>query len=138
MAFPKSAGPRATVKTLTAEQKREIGDRCDRFIADVLAPRFLRRITRTRWNFPVLLHGKWRGGTYSFIARYCSGWDGNAGEEFDSARGRLDHDDECLTETRFHVMWRRHTGQWFCCYRSMTLDEALRGIETDPVLQPPL
>ena len=50
---------------------------------------------------------------------------------------RLDHDEECLTDTRFHFMWHRYTGKWFPYHASTTLDEALRMIETDPTLQPP-
>jgi hypothetical protein len=101
-------------------------------------PRFLPEIRPTRWNYPVSLHGKWRGSKYSFITRYRSGWEDNAGEEFDSAWVRLDHDEECLTEIRFHIMWHRHTGQWFPYHRSATLDEALDLIESEPILQPDL
>lgn len=124
------------VRELTKGDKSEIGLRCGEFIADVLTPRFLPEIRLTEWNFPVAIHGKWRGSKFSFIIRYRSGWKDNAGEEFDSAWVRLDHDEECLTETRFHIMWHRHTGQWFPYHSSATLDEALHMIETDPVLQP--
>lgn len=124
------------VRELTKEEKRLIGLRCETFIAGQLAPRFLPEIRPTEWNYPIALLGKWRGSNYSFVIRYRSGWEDNAGEEFNSAWVRLDHDEECLTETRFHIMWRRHTGQWFPYHASATLDEALHMIETDPILQP--
>ncbi len=124
------------VRELTKDEKLLIALRCETFIAEQLAPRFLPEIRPTEWNYPIALHGKWRGNKYSFFIRYRSGWEDNAGEEFDSAWVRLDHAQELLTETRFHIMWHRHTGQWFPCHASATLDEALRMIETDPILQP--
>lgn len=124
------------VRELSKDDKAAIGRRCDTFIAERLTPRFLPEIRPTRWNYPVALHGKWRGNKYSFIIRYRSGHEDNAGEEFDFAWVRLDHDEECLAETRFHIMWHRHTGQWFPFHRSATLDEALDRIESDPMLQP--
>jgi hypothetical protein len=135
---PKSSRSWVRVSALTAEQKLEIGNDCDRVIAEVLTPRFLPRVIPTSLNYPILLHGKWRGSKYSFIARYRSGSEDDAGEEFDEAWLRLDYDEECLTETRFHIMWHRHTGQWFCLQRSVTVDEALRLIETKPLMRPPL
>ena len=88
------------------------------------------------FNYPVDICGKWRGSKYSFITRFRSGFPDNAGEEFDSAFTRLDHVEDCLTETRFDVMWHRHTGQWWRLHSAVTLDEALRLIETVPLLQP--
>jgi hypothetical protein len=35
-------------------------------------------------------------------------------------------------------MWHRHTGQWWRLHSSVTLEEALRLIETEPLLQPPV
>ncbi len=43
--------------------------------------------------------------------------------------------EECLEETLCDVMWRRYTGQWWCLYPSVGLEEALRLIETEPLLQ---
>jgi len=124
------------VKALAKDEKQLIGLRCDTFIAERLTRRFLPEIRPTQWNYPIALHGKWRGSKFSFFIRYRSGWEDNAGEEFDSAWVRLDHDEECLTETRFHIMWHRHTGQWFPYHASATLDEALAMIETDGILHP--
>jgi hypothetical protein len=124
------------VRELTKEEKAAIQQRCDAFISGILLPRFLPEIKPTQWNYPIAFSGKWRGSKYSFITRYRSGWDDNAGEEFDSAWVRLDHDEECLAEPRFHIMWHRHTGQWFPYHLSATLHEALHMIETDPILHP--
>jgi len=126
------------VKRLDAAEKAAIAARCDRFIAEILRPRFLPAIRPTTFNYPIDMFGRWRGDKYSFVTRYRSGFAENAGEEFDSAFTRLDHLEECLAETRFDVMWRRHTGQWFRLFPSVALDEALRLIENDGLLHPPL
>ena len=126
------------VKALSAQEKAEIAAKCGRFIEDTLKPRFLPEVRPTEFNYPVDLIGRWRGDRFSFITRYRSGFPENAGEEFDAPFTRLDHVSECISETRFDVMWRRHTGQWWLFHRSVTLEEALRLIETEPFLQPHL
>ena len=126
------------VRGLTKEERATTGARCDAFVADVLTPQFLPVVVSTEWNYPILLHGKWRANRYSFIIRYRSGWGDNAGEESDSAWARLDHDEEFLTRDRFQLMWRRHSGQWLPYRGPPTLDDALQAIETDPLMRPPL
>ena len=120
------------VKALSAEEKAAVAETCGRFIADTLKPRFLPEIRPTEFNYPVDLFGRRRGNKYSFITRYRSGFPDNAGEEFDAPFTRLDHVEECVSETR----WHRHTGQWFLLHRSVPLEEALRLIETEEMLQP--
>jgi len=136
--MPNRKGRRIWVKTLTSDEKAAIAASCESFIAETLKPRFLPEIRPTEFNYPVDIFGKWRGNRYSFITRYRSGFPDNLGEEFDSAFTRLDHVEECVAETRFDVMWHRHTGQWFRLHCAVTLEEALRLIETDVMLQPPV
>ena len=124
------------VKTLTAEPKAAIAATCERFVAQVLKPRFLPDVRPTPFNYPIDIVGKWRGSNYSFITRYRSGFPANLGEEFDAPFTRLDHAYEHTAEVRFDVMWRRHTGQWWRLYSAVSLEEALRSIETDMWLQP--
>jgi hypothetical protein len=124
------------VKALTPQERTAAAAECEGFIASVLKPRFLPEVRPTSFNYPVDIFGKWRGSKYSFVMRYRSGFAENAGEEFDAAFTRLDHLDECLTESRFDVLWRRHTGQWWRSHSSVTLEQALRLIETEPLLQP--
>jgi hypothetical protein len=92
------------VKTLTADERAAVSAACERLIAEVLKPRFVPEVRPTQFNYPVDIFGKWRGGRYSFIPRYRSGFVENAGEEFDSAFIRLDHVEEHLSDLRFHVM----------------------------------
>lgn len=124
------------VKALAAEEKDAIAAACEDFIARTLKPRFLREIRPTEFNYPVDIFGKWRGSKYSFITRYRSGFPDNLGEEFDLPFTRLDHVEEHLSGTRFDVMWLRHTGKWWRLHSSVTLEEALRLIESDELLWP--
>ena len=126
------------VKALTGEEKAAIAAACERLIAGTLKPRFLPEIRPTEFNYTIDILGKWRANKYSFIARYRSGFPENAGEEFESAFARIDHVEESIVENRFDVMWHRHTGQWWRMHSSVTLEEALRLIETEPLLRPPL
>ena len=125
-------------KVLSAVEKAAIAATCDRLIADVLKPRFLAEIRPTEFNYPVDMFDQWRGNKYSFIVRFRSGFPDNTGEEFNAAFARPDHLAEHIAGTRFDVMWHRHTGQWWRLHSCVPLDEALRLIETDPVLRPPI
>ena len=49
------------VKALTKEDKAAIATTCERFIAEVLKPRFLPAIRPTEFNYPVDIRGRWRG-----------------------------------------------------------------------------
>ena len=123
-------------KALSAAEKAAISVACERFIDEILKSRFLPEVRPTEFNYPADIFGKWRGAKYSFILRYRSGFADTRGEEFDVPFTRLDHLDECVTETRFQVLWRRYTGQWLLSCPSATLEEALSLIETEPWLQP--
>ena len=56
---------------------------CQRFIDETLKPRFLPVIRPTQFNYPIDLHGKWRGTRYRSIQRYRSGFPETLNEEFD-------------------------------------------------------
>ncbi|HKM62643.1 MAG TPA: hypothetical protein VJY39_09150 [Acidisphaera sp.] len=126
------------VKALAAHEKTAIAERCERFIAVTLKPRFLPEIRPTAFNYAVDIYGRWRGSRYSFITRYRSGFADKAGDEFDSAFACLDHVEEFVEDIRFDVMWHRHNGQWWRLHVSVALEDAWRLIETDPVLRPHL
>jgi hypothetical protein len=97
-----------------------------------LKPRFLPVITPTEYNYPVDILGKWHGPEYRFAHRYRSGFADRLTEEFDAPFTRLDW----MGRDRFDVQWHRHTRQWFCIYRNLSLIEALNAIKTDGILQP--
>jgi hypothetical protein len=37
---------------------------------------------------------------------------------------------------RFDLQWHRHTGEWFCLHRGLSLTEALNTIIADGLLHP--
>jgi hypothetical protein len=114
-------------------EKVAITAACEKLIAEVLRPRCLPEIRPTEFNYPVGLSGRWHGNNYRFITRYRSGHAENRGEEFDAPFARLAY----VSRDRFDVSYFRHTGQWFCLDRGLTLAEALRLIETEELLHPP-
>lgn len=134
--MPKREWRWVRVERLTPEKKAAIAAACKRFIAERLKPRFLPEVRPTQFNYVIDIRGKWRASKYSFVLRYRSGFADNPGEEFDAPFARLDHLEESIGETRFDVMWHRHTGQWWRVHSAKALDEALKLIETDPVIQP--
>jgi hypothetical protein len=115
---------------LSTHKKAAIAATWQRFIDEVLKPRFLPAIRPTQFNYPVDIRGKWHGNRYRFLQRYRSGQ--NLGEEFDAPFARLDWADG----DRFDIQWHRHTGAWFCLYRGVSLDEALKTIQDDGILHP--
>jgi hypothetical protein len=123
---------RSWTANLSDQEKSSIITTCQRFIDDVLKPRFLPVICPTEFNYPVDIQGKWHGTRYRFLQRCRSGFPDNLGEEFDAPFTRLDW----IGRDRFDVQWHRHTGAWFCLYRGLSLAEALKAIETDGHLHP--
>ncbi len=113
-------------------EKRTIIAACDTFVREVLKPRFLREVTPTEWNYVVDMSGSWTGGRYRFMQRYRSGMEQNRGEEFDAPFARLDR----VGPNRFDVHWMRHTGKWWRLHTGLSLDEALRVLETDRTHHP--
>jgi hypothetical protein len=117
---------------LTPVEKADITRNCQKFIDEVLKPRFLPIIRPTQFNYPVDIQGKWHGTKYRFLQRYRSGFPENLGKEFDAPFTRIDW----VGRNRFDIQWHRHTGQWFCLYRGLSLEAALKAIETDGHLHP--
>jgi hypothetical protein len=55
-----------------AGEKSAITAACEKFIAEVLKPRFLPEIQPTEFNYPIAIYGKWHGNKYRFITRFRS------------------------------------------------------------------
>jgi hypothetical protein len=98
----------------------------------VLKPRFLPEIRPTEWNYPVDILGRWHGNRYRFIQRYRSDRPDAIQPEFDAPFARLDW----IAPRLFNVAWHRHTGEWRILFARVTLEEALRLIETEILLHP--
>ena len=125
------AGARAGNKP-TAGEKLAITAACERLIADVLKPRYLPEIKPTKFNYPIAIYGKWHGNKYRFITRYRSDGEDAIEPEFEAPFARID----VVARDRFDLFYHRHTGEWFCLYQAVTLDEALRLIGEGAHFQP--
>jgi hypothetical protein len=116
----------------SAAEKSAIAEACERFIAEVLKPRFLPEIRASEFNYPIDIFGKWHGRNYRFVQRYRSDGNHTLAGEFDAPFTRL----EFVSHDRFDISYRRHNDQWWRLHRSVTLHEALRLIEEDGNLHP--
>jgi hypothetical protein len=113
-------------------EKRAIIAACEKFIRDVLKPRFLPEIRPTEWNYVIDIRGSWAAGRYRFMQRYRLDMEHNRGEGFDAPFARIDR----MGRDRFDIYWMRHTGKWWRLHADVSLAEALRILETDGHLHP--
>ena len=118
--------------TVDEAEKRAIIAACEAFIANVLKPRFLPRITPTQWNYVIDIHGAWAAGRYRFMQRYRSAWRTIAAR----SSTRPSPASTVWGRDRFDIHWMRHTGKWWKLYSNVTLAEALHILETDSTLHP--
>lgn len=125
-------GGRAANKPSEAE-KQAIAASCERFIEDVLKPRFLPEILPTDFNYCVDIFGKWHGNNYRFLQRFRNDRpDQYTEQEFTSPFARI----ECIGRDRFDLSYFRHTGQWWPVDRGVTLDGAFELLETSGIYHP--
>jgi hypothetical protein len=124
-------GGRAGNKPSVSE-KSVITAGCEKFIAEVLKPRFLREIRPTEFNYPIAIYGKWHGNKYRFIMRFRSDHPDSFEPEFEAPFARLEY----VNRDRFDLSYHRHTGEWFCLFDRVSLTEALHLIESDSHFAP--
>ncbi len=125
-------GGRAGTKP-PAGEKAVITAACEKFIAEVLVPRFLPEVRpTTAHNYPIAIYGKWLGNKYRFLTRYRSDDPRSTEPEFDAPFARVEY----VSRDVFDLSWHRHTGEWVWMYQRLSLAEALRLIETEPYFMP--
>jgi hypothetical protein len=105
---------------------------CEKFITEVLRPRFLPEIRPTEFNYAVAIYGKWHGNKYRFITRYRSDDPRSYQPKFEAPCARLEY----VSRDCFDLSWHRHTGEWFCLFQRQSLAEALHLIESQPHFEP--
>jgi hypothetical protein len=111
----------------SAAEKSVITTTCEKFIAEVLTPRFLPEIRPTQFNYPTAIYGKWHSNKYRFITRYRSDDPRSYEPEFEAPFARLEY----VGRDRFDLSYHRHTGEWFCLFEHVSLAEALDLIASD-------
>jgi hypothetical protein len=116
----------------SAGEKLAITAACEKFIADVLKPRFLPEIRPTEFNYPIAIYGKWHGNNYRFITRFRSDDLRLDEPEFEEPFARLEY----VSRDRFDLSYHRHTGEWLCLFQRVALSEALELMESMPHFQP--
>ena len=125
-------GGRSGNKPSDAE-KRAITAACERFIEDVLQPRFLPEVRPSEFNYCVDIFGKWHGTKYRFLQRFRNDQpDSYSEREFIAPFARLEY----VGRDRFDLSYFRHTGQWWPVDRGVTFDEALALLETKGIYHP--
>ena len=117
---------------LSTAEKAAITTACQHLIEDFYKPRFLPVVRPTRFSYPVDILGKWHGTRHRFIQRYRSGFPESLGEEFDAPFVRLDW----ISRDRFNIQWHRHTGEWFCLHRGLSLALAMETLKSEGQLHP--
>ena len=106
---------------------------CQRIIAGVLKPRFLRQIRpSTQFNYAVDIRGRWHGANFRFIQRYRVRDPNPDNEEFDAPFARLEYQGP----DRFGLSYYRHTEEWWPLHQGLSLAEALTKIEETELLWP--
>jgi hypothetical protein len=89
-------GGRAGNKPSVSE-KSVITAACEKFIAEVLKPRFLPAIRPTEFNYPIAIYGKWHGNKYRFITRFRSDHPDSFEPEFEAPFARLEFVDRIVS-----------------------------------------
>jgi hypothetical protein len=124
--------PRRKPPVVPEREREAIILACERFVRDVLKPRFLPEIIPTEWNYPVDIRGAWHGGRYRFIQRFRSDRPDSIVPEFDAPFARI----EWVAPGLFDVAYHRYTGEWRTIFHGVSLEEALRLIESETLLNP--
>jgi hypothetical protein len=115
-----------------AGEKSAITSTCEKFITEVLTPRFLPEIQPTEFNYPIAIYGKWHGNKYRFVTRFRSDDSRSDEPEFEEPFARLEY----VSRDRFDLSYHRHTGEWLCLFQRVSLAEALELMESMPHFQP--
>jgi hypothetical protein len=115
-----------------AGEKSAITATCEKFIAEVLTPRFLPEIQPTEFNYPIAIYGKWHGNKYRFVTRFRSDDPRSDESEFEEPFARLEY----VSRDRFDLSYHRHTGEWLRLFQRVSLAEALELMESMPHFQP--
>jgi hypothetical protein len=125
------AKPRAP--TVPADVKADVRAQAQHLIATVLGPAHIKPPpTNPRFNYLVAIASKWWRHYFYFTATYAVPGPNALVPSFEDAFARLEY----VGGDRFHLAFRRHTGEWITVYRDQSLADCLSAITTDPWFLP--
>ncbi len=85
-----------------------------------------------RFNYLVDISTKWHGRFFYFVGKYASPGPNAVSPFFEWGFARLEYQ----KDGRFVLSYMRHIGQWSPLYSELTIEEALKAIHQEPLLQP--
>ena len=115
--------------TVPAHVKADVSAQAQHLIATVLGPRSIKPPpTEPRFNYLVDLGTKWWRHYFYVTATYAVPGPNARVPSFTDPFARLEY----VGGDRFHLAFRRHTGEWITLYRDQSLADCLTAITDDP------
>lgn len=125
--------PRRPKVRVPVEMQAEATARAQELVDQVLKPKYIEPPPKNpRYNHIVDIGIKWLRTDLYFCATYASPGPNALSPSFESRFTRMEY----IGERKFALSYLRHTGQWLELYPSLTLEECLRAIESEPYFHP--
>jgi hypothetical protein len=125
---PKPAKPK-----VPDDLKPEVQRKADEFIESYLKPTFLLPPPEDpKFNYVTDIFAKWYQRFFYFCSTYRCVHERCISEFYESRFARLEY----VGNRRFNVAYFRHTGQWWTILEELTLEECLKEIKEQQLLQP--
>lgn len=129
-----AASPKKPEKRGVPEQiKTEVSRAAEKLISDQLKPRHVKPAPEDpEFNYLVDIFTKWYRNYFYFCSKYACPGPHAISPFFDEMFARM----EFAGDNRFHLSYKRHTGQWLEIHQNLSLDECLKKIDEDPDFWP--
>lgn len=112
------------------ERKTQALTRIETYLTEEVKPYYIRAETISEeFPYPTDIRVEWRKNTLFFIKQL---FDPNDGEFFEHEYAKM----SLRAKNSFNLAYHRHTGAYFILYYDISLDECLKALETNMLLQP--
>jgi hypothetical protein len=112
--------------------KSVVKTKADEFVESFLKPNFIKPPPKDyQWNYPVDIFTKWHQTYFYFCSTWRSPGPNAISEYFESRFARLEY----AGGEKFNMAYMRYTGQWWEIFQSLTLEECIEEMRTNPLLQ---
>ena len=114
--------------------KAEVTTRANELVETVLKPQHIQPPPENmQFNYLADIFTKWYRGYFYFCATYNAPGPNALAPSFETQFARMEY----AGNNRFHLAWKRHTGQWIGeMHRDLSLDECLETIKDDEFFAP--